>query len=284
MNALTFPTNVRDVHPSIGARPREVVTLDLRDAEHYAEGHVHGSFSFPWETIDRRCAQLPPRDVELRLVTPARGEERATVRRYFAQSGYNHLTIDAPDEVECTSRAAPLGFSWRPNPFLARQVSALPPGLALDVGAGAGRDLVFLAAHGWAVLGFDNRTHLARRCRNFALDHACSARVGVCVVDARHPLPFRRGSFDLVHVCRFLHRPLLPALAALLRRGGVLAYSHFLEGCERTARGYPKNDSGFFRCGELETLLAAAGLALLVTERDVLDDGRPMVHVLAQKL
>lgn len=268
---------------NMGDSPRDAVTLDLRDAALYAAGHVSGAFSFPWETVVRHCARLPPRHVDLRLITTATGAEVAEVRRYFTQSGYDRLTIASSDEVDGSSLAPPPGFCWRPNPFLSRHISHLAPGVALDVGSGAGRDLVFLAAHGWSVIGFDNRVHLAARCRDFAVHHDCDARTGVCVVDARRPLPFRRGSFDLVHVCRFLHRPLIPALVALLRPGGHLLYSHFLEGCERSARGFPRSDAGFFRCGELESLVAAEALTVLEVEHDHLDDGRPMVHILAQR-
>ncbi|KAK7197259.1 S-adenosyl-L-methionine-dependent methyltransferase-like protein [Novymonas esmeraldas] len=263
--------------------PRQRVLLDVRDAEQYRLGHVEGSFSQPWCTIIRDASALPPRHVDLCLITDIPCAERGEMWRYFTQMCYSGLSIVSAADMDCTSRCVPDGFCWRPNPFLARHVTTLPPGLALDVGCGAGRDLAYLAARGWAVVGFDNRKPLADRSRDFCTRHGTAARVGVCVADARWRLPFRTAAFDLIHVCRFLHRPLLPTLATLLRAGGLLLYSHFLEGCERTARGYPRKDSGFFRAGELEDTLLQHSFTLLCAETDQLEDGRPMIHVLARR-
>src|SRR6478609_2064405 len=42
-----------------------------------------------------------------------------------------------------------------PNPHLVREVSALPPGTALDAGCGAGTEAIWLAAQGWQVTAAD---------------------------------------------------------------------------------------------------------------------------------
>ena len=41
------------------------------------------------------------------------------------------------------------------NKFLAESVKGVPPGKALDIGMGQGRNSLFLAALGWEVTGFD---------------------------------------------------------------------------------------------------------------------------------
>ncbi|HEY5336440.1 MAG TPA: class I SAM-dependent methyltransferase [Mycobacteriales bacterium] len=46
-------------------------------------------------------------------------------------------------------------WSGRPNPVLVAEVSELPPGSALDVGAGEGGDACWLASRGWQVTGAD---------------------------------------------------------------------------------------------------------------------------------
>ena len=48
-----------------------------------------------------------------------------------------------------------LFFRATPNAFLARTVSGLQPGRALDVAMGQGRNSVFLAKQGWDVTGYD---------------------------------------------------------------------------------------------------------------------------------
>jgi predicted O-methyltransferase YrrM len=47
------------------------------------------------------------------------------------------------------------GFSTQPSALLASAIEERKPGRALDVGAGQGRNAVFLAMKGWEVTGFD---------------------------------------------------------------------------------------------------------------------------------
>jgi SAM-dependent methyltransferase len=46
-------------------------------------------------------------------------------------------------------------FNKRPNAFVAAVTKDLPPGTALDVAMGQGRNAIFLASKGWRVTGFD---------------------------------------------------------------------------------------------------------------------------------
>jgi ubiquinone/menaquinone biosynthesis C-methylase UbiE len=46
-------------------------------------------------------------------------------------------------------------FTYEPNALLMETVSKLPPGRALDVAMGEGRNAVWLAMQGWDVTGFD---------------------------------------------------------------------------------------------------------------------------------
>jgi SAM-dependent methyltransferase len=51
--------------------------------------------------------------------------------------------------------ARPAIWSGNPNPHLVAEVDALPPGTALDVGAGEGADAIWLAGRGWQVTAVD---------------------------------------------------------------------------------------------------------------------------------
>ena len=48
-----------------------------------------------------------------------------------------------------------LVWSAEPNRFLVAEVDGLPPGRALDVACGEGRNAIWLAEHGWMVTAVD---------------------------------------------------------------------------------------------------------------------------------
>jgi SAM-dependent methyltransferase len=48
-----------------------------------------------------------------------------------------------------------IGFDHKPNRLLVDSVRGLPPGAALDVATGQGRNAIFLASQGWRVTGVD---------------------------------------------------------------------------------------------------------------------------------
>jgi 2-polyprenyl-3-methyl-5-hydroxy-6-metoxy-1,4-benzoquinol methylase len=115
---------------------------------------------------------------------------------------------------------------WKaePNRFLVEELDALPPGRALDVACGEGRNAVWLASKGWRVTGADfSRAGLAKAQR-LATDRGVEVTwVEADVVEWRPPT----ASFDLV-VVMYLHllaeqrRQALAHAAAALAPGGVL--------------------------------------------------------------
>lgn len=58
------------------------------------------------------------------------------------------------DQVWSGERAASMASS-EPNPYLARELSDLAPGTALDAGCGGGAEAIWLASRGWQVTGAD---------------------------------------------------------------------------------------------------------------------------------
>jgi 2-polyprenyl-3-methyl-5-hydroxy-6-metoxy-1,4-benzoquinol methylase len=115
---------------------------------------------------------------------------------------------------------------WKaePNRFLVEELDALPPGRALDVACGEGRNAVWLASKGWRVTGADfSRAGLAKAQR-LATDRGVKVTwVEADVVEWRPAT----ASFDLV-VVMYLHLPAeqrrraLAHAAAALAPGGVL--------------------------------------------------------------
>lgn len=114
-------------------------------------------------------------------------------------------------------------WSGRPNPVLVTEVDDLPPGTALDAGAGEGADACWLAARGWQVTAVDISSTALQRAA------AEADRLGLDVtwqhLDlTRAPVP---GTYDLVST-HFLHLPAAPRrvlfdhLAAAVAPGGTL--------------------------------------------------------------
>jgi SAM-dependent methyltransferase len=99
-----------------------------------------------------------------------------------------------------------------------------PPGRALDVACGAGRNSLYLARRGYTVIAADisweGLRRLARRARHERLPvhpvHADLERFG---------LP--PGTFDLIVNSRFLLRALFPLFRRALKPGGLLLIETF---------------------------------------------------------
>jgi SAM-dependent methyltransferase len=117
-----------------------------------------------------------------------------------------------------------LFWTAEPNRFLAAQAAGLTPGRALDVGAGEGRNAVWLAEQGWEVTAVDFAEV------GLAKGEELAARRGVRVewvqADLRDYEP-PAGVFDLVVVV-YIHLPaeqrraMHAAAASALAPGGVL--------------------------------------------------------------
>ncbi|MGK8500929.1 class I SAM-dependent methyltransferase [Nocardia asiatica] len=96
-------------------------------------------------------------------------------------------------------------WSGKPNFLLVREIEAVTPGTALDLGCAEGADAIWLAERGWRVTAVDvSETALARAKANAARQELPSE------IDwQRHDLDhtFPSGRFDLV-TAQYLHSPL----------------------------------------------------------------------------
>ena len=87
-------------------------------------------------------------------------------------------------------------WSGNPNGTLVAEASGLPPGRALDVGAGEGGDAIWLAEQGWAVTASD----ISQRALNRVAGEAArrDLRITCRHADANASDPFGGATFDLV--------------------------------------------------------------------------------------
>ncbi|MHB8489325.1 MAG: class I SAM-dependent methyltransferase [Candidatus Dormibacteria bacterium] len=98
---------------------------------------------------------------------------------------------------------ADLVWSAQANRFLVEEVSDLPPGRALDLGAGEGRNAIWLAERGWRVTAVDFSDVGLKKARRLA--EARGVEVDWIEADLRSYSPAQRA-FDLV-VLVYIHLP-----------------------------------------------------------------------------
>jgi SAM-dependent methyltransferase len=133
------------------------------------------------------------------------------------------------DRREWDERYSGAEFEWttRPNQFVAAELPDLPPGRALDLAAGEGRNSVWLAERGWLVTAVDfSRVGLEKGRKLAAARGVDEARIGWIVADLRDYEP-ERGAFDLVLIAYLqvgaeLRATVLGRAAAALVPGGTL--------------------------------------------------------------
>jgi SAM-dependent methyltransferase len=123
--------------------------------------------------------------------------------------------------------AAELVWSAEPNRWVAAEIDGLAPGRALDLGAGEGRNAIWLAGLGWQVTAVDFSAVALDKGRRLLAAAGCAPEsVGWVLADLRdyEPPP---AAFDLVllaylQVPAGVRRQVLSRAAAALAPGAVL--------------------------------------------------------------
>lgn len=114
----------------------------------------------------------------------------------------------------------------KPHELLERFWGVLPVGgRIVDIAAGTGRDLLFLARQGFDVCGLDRSWEGLKLATRYFDENG--HHLDAVQADALY-LPLRDDSFHGVLVFYFLERDIMQDLASLLTPGGVLIYETFL--------------------------------------------------------
>ncbi|MEV4256958.1 class I SAM-dependent methyltransferase [Spirillospora sp. NPDC049652] len=117
-----------------------------------------------------------------------------------------------------------LVWSAGPNRFVAEECAGMPPGRALDLACGEGRNALWLAGLGWTVTAVDFSAVAVERARELAEARGVSVELLVEDVLAWEP---PTGAFDLV-VIAYLQLPEMGAVlaraSAALAPSGVLVF------------------------------------------------------------
>lgn len=183
--------------------------------------------------------------------------------------------------------ARPLVWGEGPNRFVEQELRALPPGRALDLACGEGRNAIWLALGGWEVTGIDFS--------DVAVDRGVerAARVGL-TLDLRVGdvlvAELGDGPYDLVLVS-YLQLPaderrrVLARAASVLAPGGTfLLVAHDVRNHAEGAGG-PSSPAVLWTAAEAVEALEAAGLVVDrsgTVLREVADADRAAVDTLVR--
>jgi SAM-dependent methyltransferase len=157
-----------------------------------------------------------------------------------------------------------------PSALLAQWIDRIPPGRALDVACGAGRNALFLAARGFEVDAVDISAVALDRGR--ALARAAGLQVNWIEQDLDEPLALG-ADYALVVVARYVNLPLIRQLADKLGPGGFLVCEEHLVTTAEVIG--PSNPAFRVRPGELREV--AGGLQIRFMQEGIIEepDGRP---------
>jgi len=142
-------------------------------------------------------------------------------------------------------------WSGNPNGSLVKEVEAMTPGRALDIGAGEGGDAVWLAERGWKVTASDISSRALDRIAALADERGLA--VECTVADAAGPAPFEPGAFDLVSA-QYVPIPRSPdargihnLLDAVAVGGTLVVVSHDPDALRSPRAGHGGSGHGAFR-------------------------------------
>ena len=160
--------------------------------------------------------------------------------------------------------ASELVWSAEPNRFLPPEVAALPPGRALDVACGEGRNAIWLAHQGWEVVAVDFAEAGIAKGRRLAADAGVAIDWVVADVTTYDP---PAPPFDLVIV--FYLQLVDAELAATLERvaaacapgGTALVVGHHVDNIEH-GYGGPTSRAVLHDPDRIATALALLGLTI----------------------
>lgn len=256
--------------------------IDCRPIEAFTKSHIKGSANFPAEQLLADMHALPRNTQPIDLCGDT--ESLQIAETFLMSKNYQIINkLEWNDELKAKLYADQdlvTGIDnttfWEPSPVTKAFIEdySINTGRGLDIACGAGRDLVYLAQQGWEMTGIDRNEEALERSQRLAEKHQVNITTLLRDTETGED-PFKEfpdGTFDLIIVARYLHRPLFPYIKRLLKPGGFLLYQTFMVGCEQF--GSPRNPNYLLKSGELAEVFSDT--EILKDEVIHLDDGRPM--------
>lgn len=141
----------------------------------------------------------------------------------------------------------------RPHPLLVEAANSLPPGRALDLACGSGRNALWLAQHGWGVTAVDGSAAAVEILRTRA--GRAGVRIDTQVVNLeKSGFAIAPARYDLIAMCYYFERSLIePCRRGLVPGGVMIAITLLMEpGQERSSfRLQPGELRGYFTDWEI---------------------------------
>jgi tellurite methyltransferase len=117
----------------------------------------------------------------------------------------------------------------KPSSFLKEIFKAdswpLPKGRALDIATGKGRNAIFLAEHGFQVVGVDISPVALEMARRAAQEKSVAVEWQEADLES---VDLPEGDYDLVVNSRYLQRSLVPQIKKTLKPGGWVIFETYL--------------------------------------------------------
>ena len=153
-----------------------------------------------------------------------------------------------------------------PSRLLSELIQTLPPGRALDVAAGTGRNAIFLAQHGYHVDAVDSSPVAMEKGRELA--GKAGASVNFINADLED-YTIAEDSYDLIINFNFLERSLIPSMKSGLKKGGAILFETFT--VDQREIGPPRTPAYLLARNELLSLFG--DLYLTFYREGIFEDG-----------
>jgi SAM-dependent methyltransferase len=133
-----------------------------------------------------------------------------------------------------------------PSRFLVEQIDRLPPGRALDLATGSGRNAIYLARNGYTVDAIDYSGVAVSQLKSFVTQQ--SLAISVKQEDLT-TFTIPEVTYDLIINFNYLERSLIPQMIKGLKPAGMILFETYT--IEQPRYGRPRNPDYLLKPNEL---------------------------------
>ncbi|MBQ26604.1 MAG: dihydroneopterin aldolase [Nitrospiraceae bacterium] len=167
----------------------------------------------------------------------------------------------------------------RPSALLTEHLALIPPGRALDIATGKGRNALFLAQAGFQVNGVDRNREALAACEEKAKQLGLRD-LSLNEIDLEQSPSIENNSYNLIVNTYYLQRNLAPAIVNALRTGGILIFETFLI-ANHHRFNHPRRKEFCLESNELLSLFR--GLTVLYYQENTTGKGPYLARLVATK-